>query len=47
MQAMCGDRPGYEEALRLLYRGDEAAFRKAVETWPDDLTAYLDRLLAA
>lgn len=46
MQAMCGDRTGYEEALRLLYRGDEAGFRRVTANWPCDLRNYLDRLLA-
>jgi len=47
MQAMCGDRPGYEEALRLLYRGDREGFRRTVDGWPRDLIAYLDQLVAA
>jgi hypothetical protein len=45
MTAMCGDRPGYEEALRALYRGDDAAFAARIAAWPDDVRAYLARLL--
>jgi uncharacterized protein len=45
MQAMCGDRPGYEEALRSLYRGDMARFRERIAAWPEDVRAYIGRLL--
>lgn len=44
MQATCGDRPGYEEALRALYRGEEARFAELTADWPADIRAYLDRL---
>ena len=47
MSAFCGDRPGYEEALRALYRGDEARFADIVAQWPDDIRAYLSELLRA
>lgn len=46
MQAACGDRPGYEEALRALYQGDGARFDALVAGWPKDIGAYLSRLLA-
>ena len=46
MSALCGDRPGYEEALRALYRGDEARFAEIVAGWPGDIRAYLGELLA-
>jgi uncharacterized protein len=46
MQAMCGDRPGYEEALRALYRGEMERFRDLTAAWPEDVRAYLGRLLA-
>lgn len=45
MQAMCGDRPGYEEALRTLYKGDAAGFSAEIAPWPEDVKAYLRRLL--
>jgi hypothetical protein len=46
MAASCGDRPGYEEALRLLYRGEDAAFAASIAEWPQDIRAYIARLLA-
>jgi hypothetical protein len=45
MQASCGDRPGYEEALRLLYQGEIAAFVGAIADWSEDLRAYILHLL--
>ena len=47
MQQMCGDRPGYEEALRALYRGDSEGFDARIAAWPDDLRAYIAHLLGA
>jgi hypothetical protein len=46
MQAMCGDRTGYEEALRALYKGEEAAFAQIVSSWPEDIRTYIEKLLA-
>ena len=37
MTAMAGDRPGYEEATRMLFAGDWTAFDAAVEGWPTDV----------
>jgi hypothetical protein len=45
MQATCGDRAGYEEALRALYRGETDRFSELVSGWPDDIRAYIARLL--
>lgn len=45
MQAACGDLPGYEEALRALYREDKEGFSALVAPWPDDIRAYIARLL--
>ena len=42
---MAGDRPGYEEALRALYRSDIAAVRGIAAEWPEDIRRYLGRLL--
>ncbi len=42
---MAGDRPGYEEALRALYRSDIAAVRAIAAGWPEDISRYLNRLL--
>lgn len=36
---LAGDRPGYEEAMRALFRGDAEAFAAATEGWPRDLIA--------
>jgi hypothetical protein len=47
MQAVCGDRAGYEEALRALYRSDRAAFAAAIGDWPADVRGYIFKLLAA
>ncbi len=37
MTAIAGDRPGYEEATRMLFAGDWTAFDAAVEAWPEDV----------
>lgn len=44
MRDACGDRPGYEEALRALYRGDAERFATLTADWPVDIRAYIDRL---
>ncbi|HEX8063726.1 MAG TPA: DUF2239 family protein [Allosphingosinicella sp.] len=46
MSDMCGDRPGYEEALRALYRGEEARFDTLIAGWPKQIRGYLKELLA-
>ncbi len=46
MSDMCGDRPGYEEALRALYRGEEARFTELIADWPKQVRAYVIELLA-
>lgn len=43
---MCGDRPGYEEALRALYRGEEDRFRALIAPWPEAIRTYVEELLA-
>ncbi|MFT3719170.1 DUF2239 family protein [Pseudorhodoferax sp.] len=40
LRAIAGDLPGYEEALRALFRGDLAAFDAATAGWPDDVLAH-------
>lgn len=37
MTALAGDKPGYEEATRMLFAGDWTAFDAAVEAWPEDV----------
>lgn len=40
LQAMAGDRPGYEEATRALYRGDTARFEALAGRWPKDVREH-------
>jgi len=35
MTAMAGDLPNYEQATRMLFAGDKAAFEIAVDGWPE------------
>lgn len=37
MTALAGDRPGYEEATRMLFAGDWTAFDAAIRSWPADV----------
>lgn len=46
MSVLAGDRPGYEEALRALYAGDDARFDDLIATWPTDIRIYVARLAA-
>jgi hypothetical protein len=43
---MCGNRPGYEDALRALYRGEEARFDTLIAGWPKQIRGYVKALLA-
>jgi hypothetical protein len=45
MSDLCGDRPGYEEALRALYRGERDRLGALISGWPEDVRAYVERLL--
>lgn len=47
MQASCGDLPGYEEALRALYKGRQDDLFAIVENWPPDYVSYIADLLAS
>ena len=47
MSHVCGDRPGYEAALRALYRDDAAGFADSIAAWPADIRAHIVRLLDA
>jgi len=42
---MAGDRPGYEEAIRALYRGEDERFAALVAEWPEDVRNYAVSLL--
>jgi len=44
MSAAGGDLPGFEEAARALFAGDDAAFRDRLKDWPADLRRYVERL---
>ena len=37
MSAMAGDRPGFEDAARALFSGDDGGLAKASQTWPADI----------
>lgn len=41
MSTLAGDLPGFEEASRLLFAGDEAGFARSIAQWPQDLRDYL------
>jgi len=44
MSAMAGDEPGFEEATRALFAGDQERFTKLVEPWPVDVGGHAKRL---
>ena len=37
LTTLAGDKPGYEEATRMLFAGDWTAFDAAMESWPQDV----------
>lgn len=39
-----GDAPGFQEAIRSLYRGDAEGFDAATEDWPSDVRDYARQL---
>ena len=44
MQALAGDLPGYEEALRALFAGDREGLATRIAAWPEDIREYALRL---
>jgi len=44
LSALAGNLPGYEEALRALFAGDDARFEAQMAEWPKDVRAYALRL---
>jgi hypothetical protein len=46
MSEMGGDLPGFEEALRAFYRGDQRRVEELIRPWPADVRKHLQRLLA-
>ncbi len=39
--AMGGDLPGFEDAMRALFAGDDAGFEARIEAWPADVAGQL------
>lgn len=44
MSAMAGNLPGFEEASRALFAGDQVRFELETAAWPADLRGYVMRL---
>ena len=44
MSAMAGDRPGFEEASRALFKGDREAFGGLIAPWPKDIREHVVRM---
>lgn len=47
LHAIAGNLPGYEDALRALYRADAEGFGSAMKAWPGDVREYAAALAAA
>ena len=41
MSAMAGNEPGFEEATRALFAGNERQFTEMTEAWPRDVREYV------
>lgn len=46
MSTMAGHEPGFEEAARALFAGDQTGFEHLVSGWPVDVQAHLKKILA-
>lgn len=46
MNAVAGNLPGFEDAVRALYAGDDAAFSERTEAWAPDVRDHARRLAA-
>ena len=44
MNAVAGDEPGFEDAVRALYAGDAGVFAECTAGWPDDVREHARRL---
>jgi hypothetical protein len=44
--ALAGDLPGFEEAMRALFAGDDKSFEGRIDAWPADVAAQM-RIYAA
>ncbi|MDZ7936814.1 MAG: DUF2239 family protein [Rhodoferax sp.] len=47
MSTMAGHEPGFEEASRALFAGDQLGFEAHIALWPADVQAHLKTLLQA
>jgi len=47
MTALAGDLPGYEDAVRALFAGDEKALERAVTGWPEGVRERATELAAS
>ncbi|CDZ32240.1 PF09998 family protein [Neorhizobium galegae bv. officinalis] len=47
MRALGGDQPGYEDAARALYAGQEDRFKELTESWPQDVRDHARYLARA
>lgn len=47
MSSLAGNEPGFEEATRALFAGDQAKFDDWIRAWPDDIRDHARRLSAA
>jgi uncharacterized protein len=47
MSSLAGDLPGFEEATRALFAGNQKRFDEMVESWPIDVREYAKRLATA
>ncbi|MBP2562639.1 hypothetical protein J2T08_005153 [Neorhizobium galegae] len=47
MRALAGDQPGYEEAARALYAGQEGRFKELTDSWPIDVRDHARYLARA
>ena len=47
MSAMAGNLPGYEEASRAFYGGNQALFYTLIQPWPAGIRDHAKRLAAA
>lgn len=44
MNAKAGDLPGFEEATRALFAGNQSKFEEQIADWPEDIRAYVLQL---
>jgi len=47
VSAMAGDEPGFEEAIRALFRSEPERFDACIQAWPPDIRDHAKKLAAA